>query len=153
MNAIVPVAFVEREILYRAVSASIGAISESITCIQEASNCEVGQGIIKQLDSLDIQCELQVAKAFVTDLEDKKPKLRAIQVALSNLNQVTSELGIKVDDLRKSVIEHSEMTRIGKWWYGSENMTATMSNIESLFSKMKGRFLLLLRLVNTMTVN
>jgi len=150
MNAIVPVAIVEREIVFRAVSASLSAISESITGIRNASNCEVGEGITKQLDSLDIQCELEVARAFVKDLEEKKPESRAVQTALSNLNQVTSELGDTVHGLKISVVEYSEMNRIGKWWYGSDSMSSTMTNVESLFNKMRGRFLLLLRLVSTM---
>tara|TARA_B100001093_G_C26742561_1_gene977347 strand:- start:744 stop:1196 length:453 start_codon:yes stop_codon:yes gene_type:complete len=148
MNAIIPVAIVEREIVFRAVGASLTAISESITGIRDASNCEVGEGITKHLDKLDIQCELEVAKAFVVDLEEKNPKSRATCTALNNLNQVTTELSNTVDSLRKSVVEYSEMTRIGKWWYGSENMTNTMSSVETLFNKMKGRFMLLLRLVN-----
>tara|TARA_B100001175_G_C19425326_1_gene598299 strand:+ start:570 stop:1022 length:453 start_codon:yes stop_codon:yes gene_type:complete len=149
MNAIVPVAIVEREIVFRAVSASLGAISDSITGIRDASNCEVGEGITKHLDSLDIQCELEVAKAFVKDLEEKNPESRAVCTALNNLNQVTNELGDTVCGLKKSVIEYSEMTRVGKWWFGSENMTIAMANVESLFNKMRGRFLLLLRLVST----
>ena len=150
MNVIAPVAIVERELVFRAVSVSLGAISESITGIREASNCEVGEGITKQLDNLDIQCELEVAKAFVKDLEERKPQSRAVCKALDNLNQVTTELGNAVRGLQKSVVEYYDMNRIGKWWYGSESMTSTLAGIERLFNKMRGRFHLLLRLVNTM---